>query len=320
MAVIDVFNGDADGICALLQWRLHTPKASRLVTGVKRDIELVAEAGIAAGDDVTVLDISFDKNRQGVIQALQDGASIFYCDHHFAGELPEHPCLRLHINTAPEVCTSLLINGYLQGAFPLWAIAGAFGDNLDASADVLVRQQGLGASDRDALREMGILINYNGYGPSLDDLHLHPARLYEALLPFSDPRQAVQAGLNAFELLRQGYADDNAAVAGLKPQWLDERCAVYVLPDMPWARRVSGVFSNDLVNQAPDRAHAVLSAKAGGGFVVSVRAPLNRREGADTLCRQFATGGGRAAAAGINHLPEAEVDRFLAAFRAAYAI
>lgn len=320
MSVIDVFNGDADGICALLQWRLHTPKVSRLVTGVKRDIELVAEAGIAAGDDVTVLDISFDKNRQGVLQALQDGASVFYCDHHFAGELPEHPRLRLHINTAPEVCTSLLINGYLQGAFPLWAIAGAFGDNLDASADVLVRQQGLGESDREALREMGILINYNGYGPSLDDLHLHPARLYEALLPFADPRQAMQAGLAAFELLRQGYADDNAEVAGLKPQWLDEHCAVYVLPDMPWARRVSGVFSNDLVNQAPNRAHAVLSAKAEGGFVVSVRAPLSRREGADTLCRQFVTGGGRAAAAGINHLPEADVDRFLAAFRAAYAI
>jgi hypothetical protein len=40
-----------------------------------------------------------------------------------------------------------------------------------------------------------------------------------------------------------------------------------------------------------------------GGYTVSVRAPLTRRTGADALCRQFPTGGGRAAAAGINRLP-----------------
>mgnify|MGYP007000196212 len=37
----DVFNGDADGICALLQLRLAQPKNSQLVTGIKRDIELL---------------------------------------------------------------------------------------------------------------------------------------------------------------------------------------------------------------------------------------------------------------------------------------
>ena len=33
---IDVFNGDADGICALIQLRLVSPMAAHLVTGVKR--------------------------------------------------------------------------------------------------------------------------------------------------------------------------------------------------------------------------------------------------------------------------------------------
>ena len=65
---------------------------------------------------------------------------------------------------------------------------------------------------------------------------------------------------------------------------------------------MSGVYGNDLANQSPDRAHAVLT-DIDGGYLVSVRAPLNNRSGADEVCRQFDTGGGRAAAAGINKLP-----------------
>lgn len=38
----DVFNGDADGICALHQLRLARPRPeAQLVTGVKRDIRLL---------------------------------------------------------------------------------------------------------------------------------------------------------------------------------------------------------------------------------------------------------------------------------------
>ncbi len=39
----DVFNGDADGITALLQLRLAEPKSSTLVTGIKRDIKLLKQ-------------------------------------------------------------------------------------------------------------------------------------------------------------------------------------------------------------------------------------------------------------------------------------
>jgi hypothetical protein len=41
-----------------------------------------------------------------------------------------------------------------------------------------------------------------------------------------------------------------------------------------------------------------------------VRAPLAAKSGADELCSQFDTGGGRKGAAGINHLPESELGRF----------
>jgi len=56
----DVFNGDADGIIALLQLRLAEPKSSTLITGVKRDIQLLDKVPAQAGDSVTALDISPD--------------------------------------------------------------------------------------------------------------------------------------------------------------------------------------------------------------------------------------------------------------------
>ena len=63
MAHIDIFNGDADGICALTQLRNAEPVQSRLITGVKRDIALVAKAEASAGDQITALDLSFDRHR-----------------------------------------------------------------------------------------------------------------------------------------------------------------------------------------------------------------------------------------------------------------
>ena len=58
----DVFNGDADGILALVQLRLHEPKQSTLVTGVKRDIALLKQVDVESVNSVTVLDISMEKN------------------------------------------------------------------------------------------------------------------------------------------------------------------------------------------------------------------------------------------------------------------
>ena len=65
-------------------------------------------------------------------------------------------------------------------------------------------------------------------------------------------------------------------------------------------------------------AHAVISHKKEGGLLVSVRAPINNKSGADVLCSQFETGGGRKGAAGINHLPEEDLDRFLLLFQQSF--
>ena len=143
MTHFDVFNGDADGICALTQLRQAEPREAALVTGVKRDINLLDRVDATSGSLVTVLDVSLDKNRAGLERVLAAGAEVFYCDHHFAGEIPEHSNLQARINTAPDVCTSLLVNGYLDGAYLEWAIVGTFGDNLKQSAQRLARPLGL---------------------------------------------------------------------------------------------------------------------------------------------------------------------------------
>ena len=87
--------------------------------------------------------------------------------------------------------------------------------------------------------------------------------------------------------------------------------AAFLLPNEKWARRVSGVYGNDLANQYPDRAHAVLTSRPDDTYLVSVRAPLSNKTDADTLCMEFPTGGGRKAAAGINALPADMLEPFL---------
>ena len=68
-----------------------------------------------------------------------------------------------------------------------------------------------------------------------------------------------------------------------------------------------------------DRAHAVITEKANGNYLVSVRAPLNNKQGAAELCMQFPTGGGRTAAAGINDLPRDTLDTFVETFSDTYS-
>lgn len=314
----DVFNGDADGICSLLQLRKASPRDAKLVTGVKRDINLLSRVAPGEGDRLTVLDISLDKNREGLQAALDAGASVFYVDHHYPGEIPSHTALTALINEAPDVCTAALVNGYLDGAHRDWAITGAFGDNLQDTAHALARGLDISSDDLGALEELGVCINYNGYGPSIEDLHFPPDELYRRLAAAEDALDFVHHSPD-FVRLRDGYRADMAQADALVPVQSNSATAVYSLPDETWARRVSGVFSNDLATAYPQRAHAVLTNRPDGSYLVSVRAPLSNKQGAADLCRQFPTGGGRAAAAGINALPSDMLDEFMAAFARAYS-
>lgn len=314
MRSIDVFNGDADGICALHQLRLQTPRPeAQLVTGVKRDIRLLRRVEDVIACHLTVLDISLDANRTELERLLANRNTVVYADHHYSGELPVSGSLTAYIDPAPHTCTSLIVDRLLAGRFRTWALVGAYGDNLDETATPLAQASGLSAEVSAILRELGQLLNYNGYGSTEADLHVHPADLYREVHQFVDPIEFFgQSPL--LEALRDGYGRDMARTKELAPGWSFSVGSVYLLPEARWARRVVGVFGNRLARQEPDLAHATLIPSTDGSLLVSVRAPLSTGLGADKLCREFPTGGGRAAAAGINQLPPEALDRFLAAF------
>lgn len=319
MTRYDVFNGDADGLCALQQLHLCEPDAEEavLITGTKREHALVQQVPASEGDRVTVLDVSLDKNRDPVLALLERGVRVRYVDHHYPGEIPKHPNLTTHIDTNAERGTSLLVDELLAGRQRAWAVVGTFGDNFDRSARHAAEPLGLAQEELELLRELGILLNYNGYGTTLADLHFPPATLFARLRPYADPLEFARRD-EAFVALRAGYADDMARARALTPEHRSATHLLLLLPAAAWARRVGGVYANALAQQAPRRAHALLTRREQGGFLVSVRAPVAHPRGADALCRQFETGGGRQAAAGINQLPDSDYPRFVEAFLAAF--
>ena len=318
MTHYDVFNGDADGICALHQLRLAEPRESVLVTGVKRDISLVKRIDTAKAESATVLDISMDKNRDALKQVLDAKVPVFYADHHFPGDIPENDLLDAHIDTDANICTGLIVNKFLNGQHLPWAITAAYGDNLHDAAKAVAAPLGLSAAALALLEELGTLLNYNGYGGALEDLYFAPDELYRKVSPYESPFEFINDD-KAFITLKQGYASDMDKATAIAPELDTPQCAMFVFPDDPFSRRVSGVYSNQLARQNPDRAHALASTLPDGNYLVSVRAPLSNKTGADELCRQFESGGGRKAAAGINQLPPQELDKFSNAFIAQFS-
>jgi hypothetical protein len=313
------FNGDADGLCALQQLRLAGELAGelRLVSGVKRDIGLLQRVQAGHGERVTVLDIAHEQNRADVARLLGAGARVRYFDHHFAGELPEHPAFESFIDTAADVCTSLLVDRFLKGRFHRWAVAAAFGDGMAGPALALAARHGLGEEETLQLEELGLLLNYNAYGDRLADLHFDPVALAAELLPYPDPLDFARLS-PSFARLREGYAADMAAAAALCPWRTGLGASLYKLPEAPWARRVSGVLANQLAARDPQRALGLLSARVDGDWMFSLRVPAQASLEADAFCRGFATGGGRKRAAGINRLPSQELESFAGQFLQAY--
>ncbi len=318
MTYFDVFNGDADGICALHQLRLSNPRESLLITGVKRDIALLKQVQASSQDEVVVLDISLDKNRDALSDVLEAGAQVYYFDHHFAGDIPVENHLYAYINTASNTCTSLLVNKFLGGEYLAWAVTAAFGDNLFEAARIAAKPLQMQDNQIEQLKDLGTLMNYNGYGVSVDDLHVHPADLYRAVQPYATPFDFIHQS-NVYTILAQGYAEDMAcAEQELQIETGTKNTAWVILPDQAWARRISGIYANRLAREFPYRAHALLTVLDDDFYRVSVRAPLENKQGADELCMQFPTGGGRKAAAGINALPVDKLDDFIAAFYQQY--
>lgn len=307
-----VCNGDADGLCAVQQWRLHDPAPATLITGLKRDIALLQRVPLDRADEVLVCDLSVRRNL-GPLQALLDaGVRVRYFDHHFAEHVPIHDKLELHLDADPHVCTSLLVDRFLGGRFHAWALVGAYGDALTAVAHRCAAAVGLNADRRDALRRLGEAINYNAYGDDLQDVRITPSALLQIMARHEDPFEMATSEPIVEELDRQRRDDLRQALA-IEPSVQTGQARAVVLPDAAWSRRVIGCLANELGAASPRQAQAVLRRRADAAFVVSVRAPRVAPQGADALCAAFG-GGGRAAAGGIDGLPEASFERFIEAF------
>lgn len=318
MTHYDVFNGDADGLCSLHQLRLEYPLDSVLVSGAKRDVALLGRVDARAGDAVTVLDVSVASNRAALTELLERGVAVQYFDHHFAGELPTHARLQAVIDTSPQVCTGILVDRYLQGRHRIWAVVAAFGDNLEPAARALAESIQLHAEEIAALRQLGLDLAYNAYGDSITDLIVPPADLYRTLSRYSEPFRLLREE-RLFSHIAAVRRDDLALACEVEPAVTLDAATVYVLPDAAWSRRVRGAFGNHLANCYADLAHAILTPNTQGGYTVSVRAPQAKPIGADALCRAFPTGGGRAAAAGINQLPRERLAEFARRLGAAFS-
>ena len=319
MANYDVFNGDTDGIFAWHQLRLAHPRDATLITGVKRDVGLVGRVEAGEGDLVTVLDVSHAKNRKDVQRLLDSGAMVEYFDHHDPGELIEHPNLTYHINTEPNVSTGLIVNSHVSGKNRLWSIATAFGDNHMDLAMNMAKSENLNEEQTTLLKQIGLVVNYNSYGQTADDLFFPPEEIAEATKACGSDIFRFTEQSDIFPTLLENFEKDMSTASCQEPYSISDKAVFYTLPNEGWTHRVMGSFSNHLVSSNKDLACAIAVLNSDGTYRISVRSSINNPYGAGDLCKKF-VGGGREKAGGVNNLDASELDNFKAEFEESFKI
>ena len=272
------FNGDADGICSMVQWGLVHGIEGKIITGVKRDIDLLRKINPESGDEIICMDISLARNHSRARELCERGFKITWFDHHLAGEPIDG--LDAHIDTSSNVCTAKIVENFL-GVKSDWAQVALHGDGLSVH------------SSKPEFKELGELLNYNGYGANLDDLHFHPDVLLHLCLESKTPEDFLQTP--TFEILKKGFADDMKNVESI-----NEVDGIYLLPNEAWARRVVGVVAHRINSTGPGP--HVIAIDKGQTLQVSLRGD----EGIGDICSMFG-GGGRATAGGIDALPKEEI-------------
>ena len=309
MTNYDVFNGDTDGIFAWHQLRLTHPRDAEIITGVKRDVNLASKVNAEEGDLVTIMDVSHAKNRKDVQRILDSGAIIEYFDHHDPKELIEHPNITYHINTEPNISTGLIVNSHVNGQNRLWSIATAFGDNHLDLAMNMAKSESLSDEQVLILKQIGLVVNYNSYGQTIEDLFYSPEEIAEAARACgSDIFKFLEQG-DIFSTLLENFNADMSSAVCQEPFSISENGVIYTLPNEAWTHRIMGSFSNHLVSTNKNLACAIAVLNSDGTYRISVRSSINNPHGAGNLCGNF-RGGGREKAGGINNLPASDMNTF----------
>lgn len=272
------FNGDADGICSMIQWGLVHGIEGMRVTGVKRDIELLERVHPMPGDEIVVMDISLARNHARATELCENGFKITWFDHHLAGDPISG--MEANIDASSNVCTAKIVESYLQLESD-WAQVALHGDGLSEH------------SSKPEYKELGELLNYNGYGADLSDLHFHPEELLMHCLESKTPKHFMSTP--AFMKLQRGFAEDMS-----NAESIENVDGIYLLPNEAWARRVVGVMAHRI--NAQGHGPHVIAIDKGDTLQVSMRG----ESGIGELCATFG-GGGRATAGGIDALPKGEI-------------
>ena len=272
------YNGDADGICSMVQWGLVHGIEGKRITGVKRDIELLKKVSAKEGDELVVMDISLARNASLASDFERNGVKIQWFDHHLAGSYKGN--IDTYIDNSPSVCTAIIVQEYL-GIKSNWSQVALHGDGLS------------GVSNMPSLKELGELLNYNGYGKDISDLHFHPDNLLLSCMQAKTPEMFLET--KEFEILKKGFAKDIE-----KSESISLRDGAYILPNEAWARRVVGVFAHR-INSKGSGPHVIAIEKE-GSYQISLRG----QSGIGELCAMFG-GGGRETAGGIDDLPKEDM-------------
>ena len=315
MKYYDFFNGDADGIISLHQYRMHYPQNSELFTGVKRDVKLLRHCVDIKKSKFTVFDISLLSNADYVKPILENQNTIRWFDHHEPGDTELGENFEIFVDADPNCCTNILVDKFLEGLYRPWTICGAYGDNLHEQAEKL--NPCFDESSMSQLKEIGETLNYNGYGNEPLDLTVHPKEVYLDLKNYESPFEYRKKS-KTYNKIHTQMKSDEAELSSSEILHDTKTGKVILLPNTRASIRYSGIYSNEQTTNNPDKAFAILTLVDGRNYRISIRSPKTNPYGASKLALQFPTGGGREKAAGVNELPISELNQFIEKFEEVY--
>ena len=315
MKYYDFFNGDADGIISLHQFRLQFPRKSELFTGVKRDVKLLRHAVDIKNATLTVFDISLLSNSDYIDGILKNNNKVSWFDHHEPGDTNLGDNFSIRVDAEPNCCTNILVDKYIDGLHRPWTICGAYGDNLHEQAEKL--NPCFSEMAMLQLKEIGETLNYNGYGNKESDLTVHPKDVYLDIQKYRSPFQYRKLS-EIYNKINTQMKSDEEELNSSEILYTSETGNVILLPDTKASIRYSGIYSNKQTTDNPNKAFAILTNINEDTYRISIRSPKNNPVGASKLALSFQTGGGREKAAGINELPKTELKIFIEKFEETY--
>jgi nanoRNase/pAp phosphatase (c-di-AMP/oligoRNAs hydrolase) len=173
----------------------------------------------------------------------------------------------------------------------------------------MAKSEGLDDEQILLLKQIGLTVNYNSYGQTVDDLFYSPEEIAKAVKACGSDIFSFTEQNDIFSTLLENFSNDLSSAVCQEPYSISKNGVIYVFPNEVWTHRIMGSFSNHLVSTNKDLACAIAVLNSDETYRISVRSSLNNPHGAGDLCKEFG-GGGREKAAGINNLPDSELDEF----------